>query len=114
MLNEWPDLPESILTKYNGVSPMCHSPAECSHTLIWFNHGEDKAREDGLMLPLKKREHKESKVGKVWQIHGNPVAEKLSHMLGQVAWEKHLIAQTGCSEDEARNQFEARYGESYL
>ncbi len=59
MLNKWVDLPESILTKYNYVSPMCHSPAECSHTLIWLNHGEDKAREDGLMLPLKLREHKE-------------------------------------------------------
>ena len=39
------------------------------------------------------------------RIHGNPMAEKFSKMLGQAIWEKHY----GTRED-----FRKRYGKSYL
>jgi hypothetical protein len=52
--------------------------------------------------------------GQRWQIHENPPAEKLSKMLGQVAWEKHTISTIGCTEAEAREFFRNRYGISYL
>ncbi len=114
MLNERVDLPETILTRYKGVSCFSGSLAEISVPLIWLDHNEALAREDGLMIPLKKEEYDQSKLGYVWQLRGNPRAEMLSHMLGQAIWEKHLIAETGCSEEEARDRFTARYGDSYL
>lgn len=114
MLNEWTDLPETILTRYKGVSCFSGSPAEISVPLIWFDHNEALAREDGLMIPLKKEEYDQSKLGYVWQLRGNPRAEMLSHMLGQAIWEKHYIAEAGCSEEEAREYFKERYRKSFL
>jgi hypothetical protein len=39
------------------------------------------------------------------RIHENPMAEKLSKMLGQAIWEKH---------NGDREAFRKRYGKSYL
>lgn len=108
----FPELPATILTKYQGVSPVSHTIADVSYTLIRSN--EEKARQDGLTLPLQKRELDGSKTGRVWQIDGNPMAQSLARMLGQLAWEKREIAETGCSEAEARERFEKRYGETFL
>ena len=107
------ELPESILTKYRGVSPISHNPADYSYILIQNNGNEEKAKEDRLFLPLKKTEYNGSNTGRVWQIYGNPMAEKLATILGQIVWEKHTIAETGCTEEEARKRFRERYGTDF-
>lgn len=47
------------------------------------------------------------------RIHENPMAEKLSKIVAQLAWEKDAVAH-GETEEEARNAFRIRYGESRL
>nr|DAW76340.1 MAG TPA: CcmH protein [Caudoviricetes sp.] len=47
------------------------------------------------------------------RIHGNPMAEAMSKIIGQLAWEKRAVAE-GQTEEEAREAFRKRYGESYL
>ena len=47
------------------------------------------------------------------QIHDNIAAEKLSKMLGQVAWEKQKIIE-GHEPRLVREEFRKRYGKSYL
>lgn len=61
------------------------------------------AEEDGIKVPSCNRCHN---IGMVKErIHDNPMAEKLSKMLGQAIYEKEI----GTRED-----FRKRYGKSYL
>lgn len=48
------------------------------------------------------------------KIHDNPVAEKLSKMLGQAIFERDYILLNKADGEEARNVFMARYGRNYL
>lgn len=112
---------KSIVTKYNTISAFSGKPKETDHHLIFGDFGSyrDKADEDLLTLPLLHREHNMSPNGNINQIHGNPAAEKLSKMLGQVVWEKHWIAERYSLpftdiEEEAREAFRDRYGQSWL
>ena len=104
----------SIVTDYQQISAFSGRQAECTHHLIFGNSSRKLADEDGLFIPLTNDEHNLSTTGTINQIHGNPAAEKLSKMLGQVAWEKHQVAETGCTETEARRRFMSRYGKSFL
>lgn len=104
----------SIVTEYLGISAFSGRPADCNHHLIFGSQGRKLADEDGLFIPLTNDEHNLSPNGTINQIHGNPAAEKLSKMLGQVTWEKHTIAEAGCTEQEARENFRKRYGRSFL
>lgn len=105
---------DSIVTEYMEVSAFSAAPAECKHHLIFGRGLRDLADQDGLWIPLTNAEHNMHPCGQRWQIHENPPAEKLSKMLGQVAWEKHTISTIGCTEAEAREFFRDRYGISYL
>lgn len=105
---------KSIVTDYEQISAFSGRQAECKHHLLFGHSFRRLADEDGLYIPLTNEEHNLSMTGSINQIHGNPAAEKLSKMLGQVAWEKHQIAETGCTEPEARRRFMSRYGRSFL
>lgn len=70
-----------------------------------------KAEEDGLKIPCCNNCHNIGDV--LTRIHGNPMAEAMSKMMGQLAWEKHAVA-GGKTEKEAREAFRSRYGISYL
>lgn len=105
---------KSIVTDYEQISAFSGRQAECKHHLIFGVSGRGLADEDGLYIPLTNDEHNLSMHGTVNQIHGNPAAEKLSKMLGQACWEKHYIAETRCTEQDARNKFMKRYGRSFL
>ena len=110
---------KSIITKFENISAFSGSPAECEHHLIFGNGLREKAEDDGLKIPLTHKEHNLSSKGTIYQIHSNTAAEKLSKMLGQMAWEKKYIIDKyelpfeGIN-DEAREAFIARYGKSYL
>ncbi len=102
---------DSILTEYEGYCIFCGRPTNEEHHLNFGIAIRRLAEEDGLKVnacrdchtcgPLRNR------------IHDNPMAEKLSKMLGQMAYEKHQVAK-GCTEKEAREKFRKRYGLSYF
>ena len=64
--------------------------------------------QDGLWVPLT-QEHHEGKNG----VHMNKEMMVLMHIIGQLAFEKHCVA-NGETEQNARELFRKRYGRSYL
>ena len=67
---------KSIVTEHEKMCFFCGRPAECEHHLLF---GE--------------------------RVHDNPMAEKLSKILGQAVYEAKI---------GSREEFRARYGKSYL
>jgi hypothetical protein len=110
---------KSIVTDFNNYSVFSGSPKECDHHLIYGTGLHELADEDHLTIPLLNREHNLSPKGTIYQIHGNPAAEKLSKIAGQLAWERQYLInkyQLPFDDlgDEAREAFRNRYGRSYL
>ncbi len=106
---------QSIVTKYTDISAFSGAPAECMHHLVFGIGKRELADREGLWIPLTNAEHNLSSQGLIFQIHGNPTAEKLSKMLGQIAFEKEYYKQKcGLVEDPARDEFRKKFGESYL
>lgn len=105
---------KSIVTKYTEISAFSTNPKECDHHLIYGSGLRKLADQDGLILPLTNREHNTGAIPE--RIHDNPAAEKLSKMLGQVAWEKEYYRTKWNDgvDDQAREAFRKRYGISYL
>jgi len=110
---------KSILTTYTELSAFSTRIKECDHHLISGSGLRKLADEDGLILPLTNDEHNTGSITN--RIHDNPAAEKLSKMLGQVAYEKEFYRTTlealqeiDEGEDPAREVFRERYGISYL
>lgn len=112
----------SILTEYEDISAFSGKPKEAKHHLVFGRGLRELSEEDGLYIFLLNEEHNSSSKGTIYQIHDNPAAEKLSKMLGQVAWEKEYLAKElekhgydiDDIKDEARTHFMARYGRSFL
>lgn len=68
---------------------------------------------DGLKIPVCNNCHNMGQ--KLCRIHENPMAERLSKMLGQAIWEKEWISANNQQESrKAREAFRKRYGRSYL
>lgn len=113
---------KSVVTEYQDISAFSGSPASCKHHLLFGRGIRELADADGIWIPLTNSEHNMSPNGNLYQIHGNPVAEKLSKMCGQLAWEKEYLASELCTTEslkailykEAREEFRKRYGISYL
>ena len=115
---------KSILTEYTELSAFSANVKECDHHLIFGSGSRKLADQDGLILPLTNREHNTGAIPE--RIHDNPAAEKLSKMLGQVAWEEQYMAkalEALCKvmkmtatdwKREAREAFRKRYMISYL
>lgn len=88
---------------------LCGAPSGCTHHLIG-GANRKKADQDGLTIRLCHSCHNLA-VKPQDRIHGNPIAEKLSKMLGQAIWEKNWQQEnTG----DARAAFRERYGRSWL
>ena len=102
----------SIITNYEDISAFSGRPTECKHHCCFGSGIRPLADEDGLWIPLTHAEHNMGMPTEC--IHGNPAAENLSKMVGQLAWEKHYIATTGCPEFEAREAFRKRYSQSFI
>lgn len=93
---------KSIVTEYNNICFFCGCVAECEHHLL-FGSRRELAEQDGLKVPICNRCHNMGKVTE--RIHNNPMAEKLSKILGQVIFESKI---------GTRQDFLKRYGKSYL
>lgn len=94
---------QSIVTEYTKICFICGRPATEEHHLIFGRGRRELAEEDGLKAPVCERCHRLNE--NIRKIHGNPMAEKLSKMLGQAVYETRL---------GTREEFRKRYGESYL
>ncbi len=105
---------QSIVTRYGEICMICGKTAEATHHLI-FGTERARADADGLIIPLCNNCH--NMAGGTRTIHGNSMAEKMSKMIGQLAWEKQYYkerAGENGKNDTAREAFRKRYGRSYL
>lgn len=99
------------ITEFNDFCAICGKRAEAKHHLIFGTGMRRLAEEDNLTLPLCNECHN---VGmRASRVHDNPMAERLSKICGQLAYEKAEVA-AGASQQDARVKFMQRYGRSYL
>jgi hypothetical protein len=117
---------KSKVTEYEQYSVFSGTPTSTRHHLLFGRGIRNLAEQDGIWIPVTDAEHNMSSKGTINQIHGNPAAEKLSKIAGQLAWERAwIISQAALpfeSEDEAydrlsrecREAFRKRYGQSFL
>ena len=102
---------KSIVTKYDSFCFYCGRPVETEHHLLFGTGMRQLAEEDGIKLPACGEHHVTGAV--ICRVHDNPMAECLSKIAGQLAWEKNCVAQ-GHTEEEARELFRKRYKESFV
>ena len=100
----------SKVTEYVKNCLFTGTPTTEFHHLL-FGSDRKKADEDGLVIPVTREKHTAATKPED-RIHGNPVAEDLSKMLGQAIWERNYCAE-GHTVAEARAAFMKRYGKAY-
>lgn len=100
-----------IVTNEDRICAICGRTAECKHHLIFGRGLKKLGDEDDIYIMLCHKCHNMGDIES--RIHDNPMAEKLSKMVGQLAFEKKMVSE-GMPEDDAREEFRKRYGISYL
>lgn len=103
---------------------------KAEHHLVFGTAGRELSEKDGLKVPVCNNCHNMGEI--LMRIHGNPMAERMSKIIGQLAWEKEYALQKadefariideGREEGEVkqiihkggRETFRKRYGCSYL
>ena len=104
---------KSAIVENEHFSALSGDQAECRHHLIFGNGRRDLAEEDGLWIPLTNDEHTTGELSR--RIHDNSMAEDLSKIAGQLAWESEYYRKAaGLGQFSARKAFRCRYGKSYL
>ncbi len=94
---------KSIVTDYPEICFFCGRQAEGEHHLIFGTAGRELSEKDGLKVPTCNNCHNMGEP--LNRVHDNPMAEKLSKMLGQAIYEAKI---------GTREQFRKRYGKSYM
>lgn len=103
----------SVIVDNEAWSAICGERAEARHHLIFGNGKRDLAEEDGIWIPLTNDEHTTGEL--IRRVHDNPMAESLSKIAGQLAWESEYYRKVAqCAQFSARRAFRLRYGKSYL
>lgn len=102
---------KSIVTEFTEICAICGKPSECEHHLVFGRGMRELADKDKLILPMCNECHNMNQY-LTSCIHGNSMAEALSKMVGQLAFEKEFYRNG--EKDEARLAFMKRYGRSYL
>lgn len=104
---------KSVIVENESWSAIGGEQAEARHHLIFGNGKRDLAEEDGLWIPLTNYEHTTGEL--IRRVHDNSMAESLSKMAGQLAWESEYYRKVAqCAQFSARRAFRLRYGKSYL
>lgn len=93
--------------EYSMYCFFCGTPCNHEHHLLFGKGVRNLAEDDGLKVHICPRCHTMGK--QLERIHDNPMAEKLSKMLGQMAFERNEVSK-GATIDEARELFRKRYG----
>lgn len=102
---------KSILTEYTEYCLFCGRPTTATHHLLFGRGIRPLCDKDKLTIPICDGCHNMG--NKLERIHDNSMAEKMSKIIGQLAYEKHKVAE-GMTEEQARENFRHRYGQSYL
>ena len=102
---------KSILTEYTDYCLFCGRPTTATHHLLFGRGIRPLADRDGLTIPICDGCHNMG--DKLERIHDNPMAEKMSKIIGQLAYEKRKVYE-GMTEEQARESFRKRYSNSYL
>lgn len=114
---------KGIVTQHETICFICGRQAETEHHLIFGTAGRELSEKDGLKVPVCNNCHNMGQ--KLCRIHENPMAERMSKMIGQLAWErewllKNTVAINSKGQMEkvegnvVRSQFMKRYGRSYF
>lgn len=115
---------KSIVTEHDTICFICGRAAEAEHHLIFGTSGRELSEKDGLKAPICNNCHNMGE--KLKRIHDNPMAERMSKIIGQLAWERQWILKDAVHDPDgeteaqalegriARKEFMRRYGMSYL
>ena len=104
---------KSVIVDNEHWSAINGERAEARHHLIFGTGLRQLAEEDGLWIPLTNDEHTTGEL--IRRVHDNPMAESLSKIAGQLAWESEYYRKVAqCAQFSARRAFRLRYGKSYL
>lgn len=104
---------KSVIVENEHYSAISGEEAECRHHLLFGNGRRDLAEEDGLWIPLTNSEHTTGELSR--RIHDNSMAEDMSKIAGQLAWESEWYRERAeLPSFAARRAFRSRYGKSYL
>lgn len=115
---------KSIVTDDCVACFICGREAEAEHHLVFGTAGRELSEKDGLKVPVCNNCHNMGEITR--RIHGNSMAERMSKIIGQLAWERQWILKDAvhykeCDEEVqaiesriARKEFRKRYGISYL
>ena len=82
---------KGIVTDYPGICFICGRPSEAEHHLVFGTAGRELSEKDGLKVPVCNDCHNMGDI--LCRIHGNPMAERMSKIIGQLAWEKEYALQ---------------------
>ena len=104
---------KSVIVENEVISAFSGVMADCRHHLIFGNGRRDLAEEDGIWIPCTDDEHTTGELAR--RIHDNSMAESLSKIAGQLAWESEYYRKAAqAAPFSARKAFRMRYGKSYL
>ena len=114
---------KGIVTQHETICFICGRRAEAEHHLIFGTAGRELSEKDGLKVPVCNNCHNMGQ--KLCRIHENPMAERMSKMIGQLAWEREWLLKNTVTINSkgqlakvegnvVRSQFMKRYGRSYL
>ncbi len=96
--------------RYAGYDMIDGTPNVHRHHIFEGTANRRLSDEDGLWIPLS-YEHHEGNMS----VHHNKEMKVLTHIIGQLAWEKrYIVEHKDVNEDAARDAFRKRYGKSYL
>lgn len=82
---------KGIVTDYPEICFICGRPSEAEHHLVFGTAGRELSEKDGLKVPVCNNCHNMGEI--LMRIHGNPMAERMSKIIGQLAWEKEYALQ---------------------
>lgn len=106
---------QSIITNYTNNCMICGRPNPEIHHCPYGVSNHKIADREKLLFPLCYEHHRTGK----YAAHKCKEVDVLLHIVAQLAWEKHYIAEK-CEpsfegiEEEAREKFRALFGKSYL
>lgn len=99
--------------EYSKYCFFCGAPlARSEHHFLFGSAIRKFAEEDGIKAHVCELCH--TMGPKLDRVHDNPMAEKLSKMFGQAIYERNALASGEVKTiDEAKQQFQRRYGRVY-